>query len=91
MDDSNKHDGFDYLKLLLDNKWLVLALLSFAGSALGNGFQYTESEKDKEQIDALATGYRTLVYQKAPPVKYVKEDNCAVCKELMRAHIKEFH
>ena len=100
MGDSNK--GFyDYFKLMLENKWLIMAIFSFLGSAGFNASQAIDIDKKDKQMKMLGESYATIVYQQQdskpidrpkPIGKTIYINRCAdECQAIMNKHIDEFH
>ena len=66
----------DWVKLLLENKWLVVMVLGFLSSASTNVAQVFELDKKEEQIKAtqqqvaqVAEAYRPYVVPDGKPVE----------------------
>ena len=69
----------DWVKLLLENKWLVVMVLGFLSSASTNVAQVFELDKKEEQIKAtqqqvaqVAEAYRPYVVPDGKPKEVVK-------------------
>ena len=85
---------FNWCKLILENKWLILLLISFVTSAAGNVIQEKQVKEKDEHLTMLADSYRTVVYSQIQPEAKleVKPDIKPIpCQCDMKAHIREFH
>lgn len=98
----SKHDKYDWVKLALDNKGLIIAAISFLISAGTNVSQAFDIQKKNKDLKVVGESYATLVYQKMDikPVKPAEKpiektiyiNRCAdECRAIMADHIKEFH
>jgi hypothetical protein len=97
----SKYKLYDWVKLALDNKLLIFAILSFFGSAAGNISQAVDIDKKDKQMKMLGESYATIVYQHQdnkpidkpkPTGKTVYINRCAdECQAIMDKHIDEFH
>lgn len=98
----SKHDHYDWVKLALDNKGLIISAIGLIISAITNGVQAIDIQKKDNDIQILGKSYATLVYQKMdinptkpaekPIEKTIYINRCAdECQKIMADHIKEFH
>lgn len=86
-----KDAAYNWAKLLLENWKIVIAILTFLGSLLGNGIlAASNTEKDEtilltqKQVATVAEHYSTNLQP-----KIVKSD--CNCTKYIKAHITEFH
>lgn len=84
---------YDWVKLLLDNKWLVMLCLTGAGSISTNIAQvFTVQEKETELISTQNQIAEIANYYAKPKIeKKVYKLDCGVCTTLMNEHKIEFH
>lgn len=86
---------FDWIKLALDNKWLVILLFTGLSSAATNAVQFNTNlnkEAEKQQaIREVATGFQQVMVEIEPKEKIVYKSNCGTCQVLMDKHLKRFH
>jgi len=91
MGDLNKK-CFEWVKLILENKWLILLVVSALG--IGNGVQAVDRQKKDGELLMLGESYAKLIYNPKliePGKKEIKKDSCFSCEKLMRDHVKEYH
>ena len=80
---------FNWCKLLIENKWLILALIGFFTSATGNVLQDRDIKDKDETLTLMADSYRTVVYNQTP--ERIESTKPAKCQCDMKAHIREYH
>lgn len=85
---------YDWVKLVLDNKWLVMLFFTSLGSMVTNANQYFIGQEDdqiksamKEQITVLADTY-------IKPKEIIVKSTCSPCGSYgsyLNKHLKEYH
>ena len=88
---------YDWVKLALDNKWLVMLCFTGVSSLLTNANQYmTNSDLETQKIKAVhevTKGFQSVMEEielERKPIKVVKS-SCGECSILLKSHIKEYH
>jgi len=88
---------YDWVKLALDNKWLVMLCFTGLSSIATNAAQFvnhSETEQDliltQKQVAAVANHYTKPKPVKSTVSKIYKMD-CGICTTLMSNHKKELH
>jgi len=102
----SKHDHYDYIKLALDNKGLIIAFISFLISAIGNVSQAFDIQQKNVDLKAVGESYAELIYHpqkivqsttpKQAVTKTIYINNCsAECEKIVQkridALIEEYH
>jgi len=85
---------YDWIKLALDNKWLVIACftgISSMGVNLGQLFESQNQEAEKiKAIREVAIGFQNAMIEIEPKEVVVKY-NCNQCLNEVRRLRKEYH
>lgn len=86
---------FDWVKLVLENKWLVMLVIGMFSSVATNvGQVFTVQEKEQtikatqQQVATVAEAYTKEFYKVDNKPDKVDKD---CCQTLMRNHIREYH
>lgn len=102
----SKHDSYDWLKLMLDNKGLIIAFISFLISAGANVSQAFDVQKKNADLKMIGESYAELIYHpqkivqsttpKQAVTKTIYINNCsAECEKIVQKHIdaliEEYH
>lgn len=92
---------YDWVKLALDNKWLVIACFTGFSSMIANiNQQFTIQDKEQEKniaVHEVAKGFQAVMAEYEPKpitnkiVKKIYKTDCNSCKILMNNHLEEFH
>jgi len=97
----SKRDFYDWVKLALDNKTIIISIISFLISAGVNVSQAVDIQEKNKDLKAVGESYAAIVYQNMnikpnlpakPAEKTIYINRCAdECRAIMADHIKEFH
>jgi hypothetical protein len=91
---------YDWVKLALDNKWLVIMCFgSLTGVVTGVTQSVTNSDLEASKVKAIhevARGFQQAMVEMEPkPEKRIYQKvyktDCGLCKTLMNNHLGEFH
>ena len=86
---------YDWIKLALDNKWLVMLLFTGLSSAATNVVQLkTNMNKEAEKQQAIrevATGFQQVMVEIEPKEKIVHKSDCGICVKLIKDHERRLH
>jgi len=84
---------YDWIKLALDNKWLVMLLFTGLSSAATNVIQLNTNlnkEAEKQQaIREVATGFQQVMVEIEPKEKITSD--CGICAKLIKDHERRLH
>lgn len=85
---------YDWVKLALDNKWLVIMCFTGLGSMVTNAAQLVtnqdleeEQKASQEQIAMIANHYAATT----TPKIVVQKSSCGNCNFFIKQHEGEFH
>ena len=91
---------YDWVKLALDNKWIVMLCLTGFSSLVTNAAQLSNTialeETKTKAIHDVAKGFQAVIEEmETKPAKKVinkiYKSDCGICTTLMNDHKKEFH
>lgn len=93
---------YDWVKLALDNKWLIMLCFSGLTSLVTNAAQLSnnldlEASKTKA-IHEVAKGFQVVMAEIEPKQKVINKTiqkvyktDCGICTTLMNDHKQEYH
>jgi len=84
-------EPYDWIKLALDNKWLVIMLFTGFSSVVTNATQFISGQDKDIEIQATHKQIAEIANHYAAPKTVTVKSNCDKCMYEVRKLRKEYH